>query len=92
MTTHTSEPVELIAEALLSRLDEHLEHLAWSDAASEHHRGAIAAISTALSQVRSGTYGTCLSCSRTIEDERLADEPEASTCVQCRHHPRSLIG
>jgi RNA polymerase-binding transcription factor DksA len=90
MTTPTSEPLELIADALLDRLDEHLEHLVGSDA--EHHRGAIAAISTALSQVRSGTYGTCLACARKIEHERLAHEPEASTCEQCQHHPRALIG
>lgn len=92
MTKQTSEPLERVDEALLERLDEHLENLVWSEAASAHHRSAIAAINTALSQVRSGTYGTCLGCSRTIEPDRLAGEPEASTCERCRHHPRSLIG
>lgn len=88
MTTQHAEALEPVAEALLARLDEHLEHLVWTEA----HRVEIAAISTALAQVRSGTYGTCLGCSREIEAERLADEPEASSCEHCRHHPRALIG
>ncbi|WP_421119622.1 hypothetical protein ACE2AJ_20015 [Aquihabitans daechungensis] len=92
MSQEGREPVDLVAQALVARLDEHLEYLVWIDAASEHHRGAVAAISTALSQLRAGTYGSCLGCSRKIDLDRLADEPEASTCEECRNHPRALIG
>ena len=92
MTAQAVDPLDVIAEVLLVQLDDHLEGLVRSDRASERHRAAIAAITTALSQVRSGTYGTCLGCERPIEAARLAVEPEASTCGACRHHPRALIG
>ncbi|HWJ98271.1 MAG TPA: hypothetical protein VNQ33_08935 [Acidimicrobiales bacterium] len=92
MTAPSIGSLEPVAKVLLVRLDEHLEQLVHTTAASEHHRGAIAAISTALAQVRSGTYGRCLGCAGEIGADRLADEPEASTCEHCRHHPRALIG
>jgi RNA polymerase-binding transcription factor DksA len=77
---------------LLERLDAHLERLLWNTAEADHQRSAIAAINTALAQLRDGSYGTCLGCSVTIEPERLAASPEASTCGECQAESRALIG
>lgn len=40
-------------------------------------------IDQALKAIEEGTYGTCSICGRTIDSERLAVMPEATTCVDC---------
>ncbi|HZN03335.1 MAG TPA: TraR/DksA family transcriptional regulator [Candidatus Polarisedimenticolia bacterium] len=54
------------------------------------HRGE--EIRGALRRLDEGTYGFCVSCSRTIHPKRLMARPEASLCLDCqtereRHHP-----
>ena len=92
MTPRRTDARESIDRDLLERLDEHLERLLWNTAEADHHRSAIAAINTALAQLRDGSYGTCLGCSVMIEPERLAASPETSTCSECQAETRTLIG
>lgn len=40
-------------------------------------------IELALSQIKAGKYGTCMSCGRSIAAERLKALPHATTCVKC---------
>jgi DnaK suppressor protein len=37
----------------------------------------------ALTRIKIGKYGMCESCGRMIDTERLAINPEATTCVKC---------
>ncbi|MBM3284025.1 hypothetical protein FJY90_07350 [Candidatus Gottesmanbacteria bacterium] len=40
-------------------------------------------IEEALSRIKKGTYGKCLSCGKMIDTERLAIKPTALHCVVC---------
>lgn len=40
-------------------------------------------VESALSRVRSGTYGTCQTCGRPIAEARLEARPMARTCIAC---------
>jgi RNA polymerase-binding transcription factor len=41
------------------------------------------AIELALGRIRDGTYGTCLSCRKEIDEKRLGAVPWALHCIQC---------
>ena len=41
------------------------------------------AIESALGRIRDGTYGTCLSCGKEIDEKRLGAVPWAVHCIQC---------
>lgn len=38
----------------------------------------------ALTRIKIGKYGMCESCGKMIDTERLAINPEATTCVKCQ--------
>lgn len=40
-------------------------------------------INEALMGIANGTYGTCLTCSKEIEEKRLIAMPTATTCISC---------
>ncbi len=40
----------------------------------------LAEITDALSRIENGTYGTCVVCGATIEEDRLSANPAATTC------------
>ena len=43
----------------------------------------IAQLRTALTRMTLGKYGICEKCGKMIDTDRLAAEPEATTCVKC---------
>jgi len=49
----------------------------------ERERRTLAQIEAALSRIKKGTYGTCMSCGETIPDARLKAIPWARVCVRC---------
>ena len=44
----------------------------------------ISAIDAALARIELGTYGTCVSCGNEIPRERLAANPWAALCIECK--------
>lgn len=40
-------------------------------------------VDLALSKLANGTYGTCESCGKPIEEERLDANASARTCIEC---------
>lgn len=46
-------------------------------------RGELTEIANALSRIRNGTYGVCVSCGEPINPNRLAAYPMAVRCVDC---------
>ena len=40
-------------------------------------------VEDALARLDDGTYGRCSACGATIDDERLAAAPTATTCAAC---------
>lgn len=47
------------------------------------------AIEWALQQAKSGNYGVCDDCNRTIDPERLAIFPQTTLCVSCKSKQES---
>lgn len=45
---------------------------------------AIESINLALDKIKQGTYGTCESCAKMIDTDRLAIDPAARLCVSCQ--------
>ena len=43
----------------------------------------------ALTRMKLGKYGICESCGKMIDTERLAINPEATTCVKCQKEKES---
>jgi len=48
---------------------------------SEH---VLSAIDEALKRLDAGTFGTCLKCGNSIEQERLEFLPYATLCIECK--------
>jgi RNA polymerase-binding transcription factor DksA len=46
---------------------------------------ALTDIEAALARIRSGSYGNCETCRRTIPLERLEVLPMAALCIRCAH-------
>jgi DnaK suppressor protein len=40
-------------------------------------------VESALGRIRDGTYGTCLSCGKEIDEKRLGAVPWALHCIHC---------
>jgi len=40
-------------------------------------------VEAALARLDDGTYGSCASCGKAIDDARLSDQPTARTCAAC---------
>ena len=82
---------EIVAAAESSNLDD--EHdpegatigfeRAQTAALLESVKVRLAEVDAALARVRGGEYGSCASCGRPIERERLEARPTALTCVAC---------
>lgn len=53
------------------------------DALGNEARRELAAIDAALSRLRNGSYGICVSCHEPIAYERLAARPYAAKCMDC---------
>ena len=47
----------------------------------------LADVDAALARAEAGDYGTCDSCGRPIDPERLAARPQARTCITCASRP-----
>jgi DnaK suppressor protein len=58
----------------------------------ERERGTLAQIEAALSRIKKGNFGTCVSCGETIPDARLKAIPWARVCVRCAEHGARDIG
>jgi len=41
-------------------------------------------VNKALSSIAGGTYGICIHCGKSIEEERLKIRPNSSSCVSCK--------
>jgi DnaK suppressor protein len=52
----------------------------------ERERRTLEQIEAALSQIKKGNYGICVSCGETIPDARLKAIPWARVCVRCAEH------
>lgn len=50
----------------------------------ENARGLLSQINRALEKLEDGTYGTCDSCGRQINEERLEVVPYATLCIDCK--------
>jgi RNA polymerase-binding transcription factor DksA len=64
-------------QASVRQNDEVLDELA------EEERQQLLAIRAALQRLQNGTYGTCLTCGKTIATQRLVALPYASQCLAC---------
>jgi DnaK suppressor protein len=49
----------------------------------QNERSILDEINAAIARLDDGTFGKCISCERTISEERLKAIPYASTCVEC---------
>ena len=60
---------------------------------SSQEQHLLRAIDSALARIRDGTYGKCLSCSKEIDERRLAAVPWTPHCIQCEEDSeRRLAG
>ena len=50
---------------------------------SERGRRALARIQSSLARIERGTYGKCVVCHATIDEERLCAVPDADRCGGC---------
>lgn len=76
----------------LSHLDQHpaeaaseLTEMERDDAMRAAIEGQREQVLEALQRLDGGTYGTCVSCGKTLPEERLEARPEAARCVDCQH-------
>lgn len=53
------------------------------DALGNEARRELAAIDAALTRIRGGSYGICISCHEPIAHERLDARPYAAKCIDC---------
>jgi RNA polymerase-binding transcription factor DksA len=49
----------------------------------------LAAINAALDRIAGGTYGTCSSCGKPIDPDRLLAMPTATVCISCEKKSES---
>ncbi len=50
----------------------------------ENSEEILTQIDAALERIEQGTYGTCTSCGREIQPERLEASPWAALCIDCK--------
>jgi RNA polymerase-binding protein DksA len=68
-----------LAETATATLDREIDYTLEEN--SEH---VLRDIEGALERIEEGTYGTCVSCARTIAEDRLAAIPWATYCIDCK--------
>ena len=68
-----------LAETATVTLDREIDYTL-----EENSENVLSSIDGALDRISTGTYGTCLSCGRTIAEERLAAIPWATHCIDCK--------
>lgn len=75
----------------LSSLDQHpadvaseLAQAEGDDALRQAADQQIAEIDAALGRIDDGSYGTCVDCDATLDEERLEARPEAARCMSCQ--------
>jgi len=51
---------------------------------SENDRKVLLLIEEALSRLDTGTYGTCVHCSQTVQEKRIEAVPWARHCLDCQ--------
>lgn len=54
----------------------------------DRERAQLRQVEEALERLAAGTYGTCRSCGRPIDPERLAAIPWVATCIDCARAAR----
>jgi RNA polymerase-binding protein DksA len=54
----------------------------------DHNTQHLAAIDAALARLEDGTYGSCTSCHRPIDPERLDALPWTALCIDCSRTTR----
>lgn len=67
----------------LSRMDA-IQQQNMALAHQQRIRQRLERITSALSRLEQGTYGECLRCGDTIEERRLAIQPECTLCQSCQ--------
>jgi DnaK suppressor protein len=68
-----------LAETASATLDREIDY-----SLEENSTQVLDAIDAALGRIENGTFGTCESCGRPIDDERLEAIPYATLCIDCR--------
>ena len=58
----------------------------------ERERRTLQQIEAALSQIKKGNYGVCVSCGEPVPDARLKAIPWARVCVRCAERVSRDIG
>ena len=58
----------------------------------ERERRTLEQIEAALSRIKKGNYGTCVSCGETIPGARLKAIPWARVCVRCAERASRDVG
>jgi RNA polymerase-binding protein DksA len=58
----------------------------------ERERRTLEQIEAALSRIKKGNYGTCVSCGQPVPDARLKAIPWARVCVRCAERVSRDIG
>ena len=51
-------------------------------------KGQLDAVDAALARIDAGNYGTCVSCGKDIDPDRLSFRPESISCVDCKSKNR----
>lgn len=57
----------------------------------ESLRSQLEDVDTALSHIKSGTYGTCDNCGKEIGSDRMEYRPSSVLCVDCKIKSQNLI-
>ena len=68
-----------LAETATATLDREIDYTL-----EENSTRMLAQIDTALKRIDGGTYGTCASCGREIDEQRLEAYPWAELCIDCK--------
>ena len=68
-----------LAETASATLDREIDY-----SLEENSAHVLTAIDDALARIDDGTFGTCLTCGKEIDRERLEALPYATQCIDCR--------
>jgi DnaK suppressor protein len=73
------ETTDNLAETATATLDREIDYTL-----EENSENVLSSIDGALVRIREGTYGTCVSCSTPIAEDRLAAIPWTTHCIDCK--------
>jgi len=76
-TAQTADPAEADPNSNADRFEDFEE----KSALITPLEARLSQVENALAKIESGTYGTCRVCNAAIEDQRLAANPAAETCM-----------